>query len=296
MGKIRQGILGGFNGTVGTVIGGSWKGMAYMRGKAQRIKNPRTEKQMAQRIKFGMAQKFVKVMTTYLQVGFRNYTQRQTATNAAMSHTVRNCMAGKYPAFGIDPSMVLVSSGSLMPGRFCTVKVASNVATFSWEDNSDESHASIDDFAMPLIYNFTKGEAVFTTEDASRVDCKAELKLPSDWSGDQLSCYIAFASVQNNSVSNSVYVGDVKSDGSVEQGANGILYSDGVIDKAPSHDTGKGDTGGGSSTTPTKPSGGSSSGSESGTDSGGGDHKGDTGDGGSTSEGTKDENGGLQYE
>lgn len=34
MGKIRQGILGGFNGTVGTVVGGSWKGMAYMRGKA----------------------------------------------------------------------------------------------------------------------------------------------------------------------------------------------------------------------------------------------------------------------
>ncbi len=30
---------GGFNGTVGTVVGGSWKGMAYMRGKAQSIKN-----------------------------------------------------------------------------------------------------------------------------------------------------------------------------------------------------------------------------------------------------------------
>lgn len=242
MGKIRQGILGGFNGTVGTVVGGSWKGLAYMRGKAQSIKNPRTEKQMAQRIKFGMAQKFVKVMTGYLQVGFRNYTQHQTATNAAMSHTVRNCMAGKYPVFGIDPSRVLVSSGSLMPGRFCTVKVASNVATFTWEDNSDESHAGIDDFAMPLIYNFTKGEAIFTTENASRVDCKTELKLPADWADDLLSCYIAFASVQNNSVSNSVYVGDVKSDGSVEQGANGILFNDGVIDKNPSGE----DTGGGS--------------------------------------------------
>jgi hypothetical protein len=43
MGKIRQGILGGFNGTVGTVVGGSWKGTAYMRGKAQSIKNPRTK-------------------------------------------------------------------------------------------------------------------------------------------------------------------------------------------------------------------------------------------------------------
>ena len=258
MGKIRQGILGGFNGTVGTVVGGSWKGMAYMRGKAQSIKNPRTEKQMAQRIKFGMAQKFVKVMTAYLQVGFRNYTQRQTATNAAMSHTVRNCIVGDYPAFGIDPSKVLMSSGSLMPGRFCTAKVSDNVATFTWEDNSDESHASIDDFAMPLIYNFTKGEAIFTTEDASRVDCKTTLKLPADWSGDMLSCYMGFASVQNNSVSNTVYIGDVKGDGSVEPSANGILYNDGVIDKAPSKDNtgGNGNSGGSTSGgTPTTPSG-----------------------------------------
>lgn len=249
MGKIRQGILGGFNGTVGTVVGGSRKGTAYMRGKAQSIKNPRTEKQMAQRMKFGLAQKFVKVMTAYLQVGFRNYTQHQTATNGAMSHTVRNCVVGKYPSFGIDPSKVLVSSGSLMPGRFCSVKVASNVATFAWEDNSDESHASMDDFAMPLIYNFTKREAIFTTEEASRVDCKATLKLPTDWDGDMLSCYIAFASVQNNSVSNSVYVGDVKTDGSVVAGANGILYNDGVIDKAPGNtQTGGSTTEGGGNT------------------------------------------------
>lgn len=32
MGKINQGILGGFSGKVGTVVGGSWKGTAYMRG------------------------------------------------------------------------------------------------------------------------------------------------------------------------------------------------------------------------------------------------------------------------
>ena len=260
MGKIRQGILGGFNGTVGTVIGGSWKGLAYMRGKAQSIKNPRTEKQMAQRIKFGMAQKFVKVMTAYLQVGFRNYTQHQTATNAAMSHTVRNCITGKYPTFAIDPSKVLVSCGSLMPGRFSTVKVENNVATFTWEDNSDESHANIDDFAMPLIYNFTKGEAIFTTEEASRVDCKTTLKIPADWSNDALSCYLAFASVQDDSVSNSIYVGDIK---------NGV--------KAPDKDTDKNNPSGGGSGSEGGSGNEGGSGSGTGSDGGGGSSSGDGG-------------------
>ena len=35
MGKIKQGILGGFKGKVGTVIGSSWNGIAYMKGQPQ---------------------------------------------------------------------------------------------------------------------------------------------------------------------------------------------------------------------------------------------------------------------
>ena len=49
MGKIKQGILGGFKGKVGTVIGASWNGIAYMRGLAQSVKNPKTAGQTTQR-------------------------------------------------------------------------------------------------------------------------------------------------------------------------------------------------------------------------------------------------------
>ena len=34
MGKISQGILGGVSGTVGNVVGGSWKGISYLRVKS----------------------------------------------------------------------------------------------------------------------------------------------------------------------------------------------------------------------------------------------------------------------
>ena len=49
MGKIKQGILGGFKGKVGTVIGSSWNGISYMRGQAQSVRNPKTPAQMIQR-------------------------------------------------------------------------------------------------------------------------------------------------------------------------------------------------------------------------------------------------------
>ena len=52
MGKINQGILGGFSGKVGNVIGGTWKGIDYMRVKPAHVTNPKTEGQVDQRSKF----------------------------------------------------------------------------------------------------------------------------------------------------------------------------------------------------------------------------------------------------
>lgn len=52
MGKISQGILGGFSGKVGNVIGGNWKGIDYMRSKASQKRDANSEKQQNQRAKF----------------------------------------------------------------------------------------------------------------------------------------------------------------------------------------------------------------------------------------------------
>ena len=59
MGKIKQGILGGFKGKVGTVIGASWNGIAYMRGLPQSVKNPKTAAQQSQRAFFREIQRLV---------------------------------------------------------------------------------------------------------------------------------------------------------------------------------------------------------------------------------------------
>lgn len=52
MGKIKQGILGGFANKVGTVIGSSWKGIAVMRSMPLSVANPKTAAQVAVRGKF----------------------------------------------------------------------------------------------------------------------------------------------------------------------------------------------------------------------------------------------------
>jgi len=54
MGHIRKGILGGFSGKVGTVVGASWKTTSYMRSLPKKGNNPRTLAQRRQRSKFAL--------------------------------------------------------------------------------------------------------------------------------------------------------------------------------------------------------------------------------------------------
>ena len=67
MGIIKQSILGGFSGKVGTVVGGSCKGIFYMRVLAQNVKNPRTDAQMNQRSNFALAMASLKPITNYVE-------------------------------------------------------------------------------------------------------------------------------------------------------------------------------------------------------------------------------------
>ena len=161
MGTINQGILGGFSGKVGTVIGGSWKGINYMRGKAASISNPQTEAQLDQRARFGAALKFLQPLTAFLRVGFKNYAVRMTAFNSAMSYNLNNALTGTYPDYSIDYASALVSRGSL-PGALNPEisSTAASVIDFTWDDNSTDSNATTDDKVLLVVYNPAKQQAV----------------------------------------------------------------------------------------------------------------------------------------
>ena len=59
MGKFRNGILGGFQGKVGTVIGSTWRGEDIMRALPKKVAKRPTELQLLQRIKFKAVSEFL---------------------------------------------------------------------------------------------------------------------------------------------------------------------------------------------------------------------------------------------
>ena len=212
MGKISQGVLGGFSGKVGNVVGGSWKGIDYMRIKPASVANPRTAAQVDQRSKFSIVLNFLQPMTEFLRVGFKLYAKKMTQFNSAMSYNLNHAVTGAYPNFSIDYPNVLVSRGQLN-GAIGAAATSTNPATvdFTWVDNSGpgRSKASTTDKAMLLLYNASKGIAVYNLEGESRDTGAQSLDTPADFSGDDVEAFMAFISEDGSQVSNSVYVGSV---------------------------------------------------------------------------------------
>lgn len=211
MGKISQGILGGFSGKVGNVIGGNWKGIDYMRVKPASVANPQTAGQVDQRTRFSTVLGFLQPLRGFLKVGFRNYAIKMTEFNSAMSYNVQNAVIGDYPDFVIDFDAALISRGGLTAALNPTAgsDLAGSVQ-FNWVDNSVDGNARPTDRAMVLAYNPTRNEAVYVTDGSVRSAGAHTLTVPNQYSGDTVHAFIAFISEDGKEVSNSRYIGSVE--------------------------------------------------------------------------------------
>lgn len=211
MGTIKQGILGGFSGKVGTVIGSSWKGISYMRGQAQHVKNPRSAGQLNQRSKFSLALSFLQPVVPYIRIGYKSQAAKQTEFNAAMSYTIKNAITGSYPNYALDYTKIVVSKGGLtqVTGATATWDNNRNEVKIDWTDNSGVGNALATDKAMPFIYNKAKGETIYDTAGATRATHTQSLTVPNDWEGDKVEVYLGMVSDDGKEVADSIYLGEV---------------------------------------------------------------------------------------
>lgn len=206
----EQGILGGFSGKVGTVIGGNWNGIEFMKANPTHIANPRTAAQQDQRAKMGAMIRFLSPLKAILRIGFKKQAHRMSAFNAATSYNLAHAITGNYPDYGVDFSKVMVSQGKL-PGAL-NPQISSTTSgqiKFNWEDNSSDNGARADDWALLLVYNPEKGWTVTSFAESSRSTGSHTITLPANFSGDEVLCYICFQNGSQTVISDSQYVGVV---------------------------------------------------------------------------------------
>lgn len=102
MGKINRGILGGFTGKVGNVVGSSWKGIETMRALPISVLNPRTTAQVGNRTRFGSISTLAAAMLTTIV--------------KPLNDRFASRMSG-YNMFTSRNSSAFNASGSFVPGN-----------------------------------------------------------------------------------------------------------------------------------------------------------------------------------
>ena len=203
MGKIKQGILGGFKGKVGTVIGASWNGIAYMRGLAQSVKNPKTAAQLQQRAYFKDLQGLVGQLTDeQLQSLFptvmrgmtrRNMLTRQLAAVAVVNGDVKTVDLSQLEGIGngecIDSPMLesLVS------------EIDGSLAIYAEAAAAEAIGKPAEANFIAVAYNVTKRKiGVFNTDVT---DPSMGVSVPvGNWAeeGDSVRFYLTYAASGEN--------------------------------------------------------------------------------------------------
>lgn len=134
MSILSQGILGGFSGKKGPVIGSSWRGKPVMRSKPVFKKNRTfTDSQLNQQEKFKLINAFLRSIDYLLNLSYKKGKDGRTGFQEAFSENIKNAIAGELSPFSIDYEKVKLAHGSipLLSEITCTAE-PSNMVRFSW--------------------------------------------------------------------------------------------------------------------------------------------------------------------
>ena len=157
MGKIKQGILGGFKGKVGTVIGSSWNGIAYMRGLPQSTKDRKSAAQLVQRDFFREVQDLVGQLS-YEQLVFlfpnsvkgmsrRNLLVKQLSADPLVAEGSKHVDLASITSLGNAPTADLPD---------VTISASRSTVTIAWDAENDWRTQHGDEYPTICVINVTQ--------------------------------------------------------------------------------------------------------------------------------------------
>ncbi len=214
----RQGVLGGFKGRIGNIVGSSWNGQNVMRIRPASVSNPRTPAQQNIRSRFALMGRLLSTQRRLVNIGFKAYVEGGTAFNAAMKYNLANAVAGEYPDLSLDFSQLRLSRGTLPVLTGLQAVVSSSLSfDLTWTDNSSMSQAGPDDLLMIGVYDPETASGYNLMGAFKRSDASGSVTLPDNWANRQIELFVFVVSplgmgqlYSKESISESTYLGTLQ--------------------------------------------------------------------------------------
>lgn len=205
MGVIKRGILGGFSGKVANVVGGSWKGIAYMRALPLSVANPNTSGQVGQRTKFtAIVAIAVAALADIIKPLNDRFAQYMSGYNSFIQRNIDFISTGGVVTW----SSLEFSTGSLLNATRGAVNASngSPTVTIPWTNNSGTGNALATDEVYAVCYNETQDNYGFSSAAAARNAATLNITMPTNCAtNDVLHTYLMFRKADGTLVSGTNY-------------------------------------------------------------------------------------------
>jgi hypothetical protein len=207
MAIIKNGILGGFTGKVGTVVGITRGDKHHMRSLPNRRKKY-TSNELVNQAKFKMVQDHLDPVKELIRAGFKKYYTESGGYRAALAYTRKVALVSDDAGFYIDPALFKISGGELAGAIDPRVTLVSgNQLHFSWDASGTDQDDRADQM-MVLAYDIEKAQAITRIFDgAYRRDGEFILAVPDQFKGSDVDVYIGFLAADRSMQSDSQYLG-----------------------------------------------------------------------------------------
>lgn len=205
MGVILSGILGGFSGKVGPVIGGSWKGIDYMK-QYFKPSNPQSVAQTAQRTKFKTVSLLASSLLGSLIATFRNpFAIKMSGYNYFIKDVIKSATST-----GLATENCLVVNGTLQ--KMSSVSADYTNLTGSLDVNysptPEGNQLATDNVSVITINKTDNSILAYGTNLSSLADGSATIALPTGLTASDILafCWLSRGSGSDFVVSDSVGV------------------------------------------------------------------------------------------
>ena len=208
MAKISLGILDGFIGKVGTVVGSFWKGKPVMRGYKRFVHNAKTSAQRAVRNRFATLVSLASVFKEAIAIGFRREARSHVVTegNVFVTNNWGSSQASAGGTVTVNYPQVVIARGGLDSVTFGTPHF-DNPFEVTVAFTPINEHANASDLVYLFLYSPDINQGLLSTP-VQRSAGSISVTVPNNWNGLKVHVW-GFTQGANDptKVSNSSYVG-----------------------------------------------------------------------------------------
>lgn len=209
MARMTKGLLGGFSGKIGPVVGYTLYGIDRMRSLPDRTAPP-TVNELKNRSQFKLVQDTLKSLKELLQNGFKDYWTVSGGTRAAISYNRKFAVKANETGYEIDPEHFKISGG-ILPGLagLSVLQESAALLRFHWNPESVPESSGYDQ-VMLLAIDLKGQQSCYECPGNFRSAGTAVLRISEDLLGKEVDVYIGVVAKDRTVQSDSQYLGRIQ--------------------------------------------------------------------------------------